>query len=147
MTLDDLITGEASLATAIASGDDGAIQTWLNTPSVVVTRNIPINAFVGDLYNSGAFVAILQAAATGNATAQMAVTLIEKAKTLGIEGIDVTLPVNQAMIGTLVSEAIVTQAQADSALALASVTVSPADAAGLGTITLQQIAEWRLVNG
>lgn len=141
MTLNELITGEPSLTEHVASGNDGLIALWLNTPSVTVTRNIPINAFVGELYNSGAFVAILQAAALGNATAAMAVTLIEKAKTLGIEGIDMSLPVNQGMVATLVSEGIVTQAQADSAVALSQVVVSPAEANGLGHVSIEQIAK------
>lgn len=145
-TLHELITGESSLATAIMTGDDGTIQTWLNTPSVTVQRNIPINAFVGALYNSGAFVAILTAAAQGNTTAAMAVTLIEKAKTLGIEGIDMSLAVNQGMVSTLVSAGIITQEQVDSATALASVVVSPAEAAGLGSISLQDVADWRLTS-
>lgn len=140
MTLYELITSEASLADAVAAGNDGAIALWLNTPSVTVTRNIPINAFVGELYNSGAFVAILTAAAQGNTTAAMAVALIEKAKSLGIEGIDMSLAVNQGMVATLVSESIVTQAQADAAVALSQVVVSPADAAGLGHISIDQIA-------
>lgn len=147
MTLHELITGEPTLAQHIASGNDGAIAEWLNTPSVTVTRNIPINAFVGELFNTGAFAAILQAAALGNQTAGMAVTLIEKAKALGIEGINVALPINQGMLATLVSDGTVTQAQVDSAVALSNVVVSPAESAGLGYVSLLDIANWRLSNG
>lgn len=116
MTLAELIQSEPSIAEYVVSGNDGAIAQWLNTPSIAAQRPIPIVEFVGELYNSGAFVAILQAAATGNTTAQMAVTLIEKAKTLGIERIDLSLPVNQSMISTLVSEEIVTQEHRDRTL-------------------------------
>lgn len=147
MTLTELIQSEQSIAEYIISGNDGAILQWLNTPSIPVQRPIPINEFTGELYNSGAFVAILQSAATGNQTAQMAVTLIEKAKALGIERIDLSLPVNQSMLGTLVSEGIVAQAQIDSALALADTLISPAENAGLSPVSLRDIAEWRLSNG
>lgn len=141
MTLNDLILSEPSLADAIASGNDGQIANWLNTPSVSVQQPIPINTFVGELYNSGAFVAILQAASTGNSTAAMAVTLIEKAKTLGIERIDLGMPVNQSMIATLISEGIITQAQADSAMDLANAIVSPAKANGFNQVSIEQIAK------
>lgn len=146
-TLNELITGEPSLSEHIASGNDGAIVDWLNTPSVTVQRNIPINAFVGELFNTGAFAAILQAAALGNQTAGMAVTLIEKAKSLGIEGINMSLPINQSMLASLIADGVITQAQSDSAVALANVVVSPAEAAGLGYVSLLDVANWRLSNG
>ena len=144
MTLNDTILSEPSIADYVSSGNDGTIAEWLNTPSIPVQRPIPINAFVGELYNSGAFVAILQAAASGNATAQMAVTLIEKAKSLGIERIDLGLPVNQSMLGALVLDGVVTQEQIDSALALADTLISPAENAGLGTVSFMDVVNWRL---
>lgn len=147
MTLNELIAGEPSLSDAITTGNDGTIVEWLNTPSIPASRPIKINAFVGNLYNSGAFVAIITAAATGNQTASMAVTLIEKSKALGIERIDLTLPVNQSMIATLISENIITQAQADSVASLADTLISPAEFAGLNPVSLIDVAEWRLSNG
>lgn len=147
MTLNELIAGEPSLADAITTGNDGAIVEWLNMPSIPASRPIQINAFVGNLYNSGAFVAIITAAATGNQTASMAVTLIEKANALGIERIDLSMPVNQSMIATLISENIITQTQADSAMALANTLISPAESAGFNPVSLIDVAEWRLNNG
>jgi hypothetical protein len=143
MTLTELIQSEPSIAEYVTSGNDGAILQWLNTPSIPAQRPIPINEFTGELYNSGAFVAILQAASTGNSAAQMAVTLIEKAKSLGIERIDLSLAVNQQMVATLISEGIITQAQADSATALANTLISPAENAGLGTVSAIDLANWR----
>jgi hypothetical protein len=143
MTLAELIASEPSIAQAVTDGNDGLIAQWLNTPSIERARGIPINAFAGELYNSGAFVAIVQAAATGNTTAQMAITIMEKAKALGIETIDLSLTSNQSLLSALLADGVITQAQIDSALALGTELVSPAEYNGLGSVSAQQIAEWR----
>jgi hypothetical protein len=85
MTLLELINSEPALAQAVRDGNDGAIQLWLNTPAITVSRKIPISEFVAVLYNCGAFVAIKRAAATGNQTAALAVEILRDSKTLGIE--------------------------------------------------------------
>jgi hypothetical protein len=141
MTLAELIASEPSIAQAVTDGNDGLIAQWLNTPSIERARGIPINEFAGDLYNSGAFVAIMTAATTGNTTAQMAVAVMEKAKAFGIQNIDLNLPSNQAMLAGLLNDGVITQEQIDSAEALGIETVSPAEYNGLGTVNIEQIAK------
>ena len=128
MTLNTLILSEPSLSDAIASGNDGQIAQWLSTPSVTVPRGIPIHEFVAKLYDTGAFTAIKQAAMLGNATAAFAIDVLKDAKTLGIETIDMSLETNQSLLSALLAANIITQAQIDAVLTLATELVSPAQA-------------------
>lgn len=141
MTLHELITSEPSLADHVTAGNDGAIAAWLNTPSVASTKEVLMDHFVGKLYQNGGFLAVIQAAATGNQVAGMALTVIEKAKALGLNQVDISLPSTQLLLGSLVTEGLLTQAQADEVTALSDTVISPAEAAGLGHVSIEQIAK------
>lgn len=138
--LSDLILSEESLESAIADGNDGLIAQWLNTPSIQSTRPIPIDEFIAELFRSGAFLAIQQAVLAGDETAVLAFETVKNAKALGLQNIDMSLAPNQALIAGLVQSGLITQAQADSVAALAEVTISPAENAGLGVVSIDQIA-------
>lgn len=141
MTLTDLITSTTSLAQAVSDGNDGAIQQHLNTPSVTASRKIPINDFVACLYDTGAFTAIKHAAVNGNETAKFTIETMKDCKSLGVESIDLSLDVNQDLLNGLLVQAIINQAQVDAVAALAVTLVSPAEAHGLGTVSIEQIAK------
>lgn len=138
--LSDLISSEPSLASAVAGGNDGLIAQWLNTPSIQSTRPIPIDEFIAELFRSGAFLSIQQAVLGGNETAVLAFETVKNAKLLGLQNIDLSLTPNQALIAGLVQSGLMTQVQADSVAALAEVTISPAENAGLGVVSIEQIA-------
>lgn len=140
MNITDLINSNPSLAQAVSDGNDGEIQQWLNTPSIVSSRKIPINEFVACLYDTGAFTAIKQAAVNNNATATFAIETMKDCKALGVESIDLSLDVNQDLLNGLLVQAIINQAQVDAVAALAVTLVSPAQAHGLGTVSIEQIA-------
>lgn len=141
MTLLDLITSTTSLAQAVSDGNDGEIQQWLNTPTIVSSRKIPINEFVACLYDTGAFTAIKYAALNNNATATFAIDMLKDCKALGVETIDLSLVVNQDLLNGLLVQNIITQAQVDAVAVLAVTLVSPAEAHGLGAVSIEQIAK------
>ena len=141
MTLFELITTTTALHEYAHTGNDGAIQQWLNTPSVTASRKIPINDFVACLYDIGAFTAIKQAALNGNATANFAIETMKDCKALGVESIDLSLDVNQDLLNGLLVQNIINQAQVDAVAALAVTLVSPAEANGLGDVSIEQIAK------
>lgn len=141
MTLYELINSNSSLAQAVSDGNDGAIQNWLNTPSVVSSRKIPVNDFVACLYDTGAFTAIKHATAQGNETAAFAIDVLRDSKALGIENIDLSLDVNQDLLNALLTEGVLTQAQVDAVAELSMTLVSPAEANGFGAVSIEQIAK------
>ncbi|MBV5310831.1 hypothetical protein [Chromatium okenii] len=147
MTLFELINSTPALYEYARTGNDGAIQQWLNTPSIVSSRKIPINEFVACLYDTGAFTAIKQAAVNNNATATFAIETMKDCKALGVESIDLSLIVNQDLLNGLLVQTIITQEQVDAVAALAVTLVSPAEANGLGAVSLADVAEWRLLHG
>jgi len=141
MNLSELIHSGSSLVQAVSDGNDGAIQLWLNTPSVTASRKIPINDFVACLYDTGAFTAIKQAALSNNATANFAIETMKDCKALGVESIDLSLDVNQDLLNGLLVQNIINQAQIDAVAALAVTLVSPAEVHGLGAVSIEQIAK------
>lgn len=106
--------------------DDFAIAAILNRRDVQVTRPVPIEEFVASLFETGAMLAIQTAVLEGNPTAVIADRMVSKARELGLRHIDLSIPVNQALLGGLLQAELITQAQADAATALAGVTTSRA---------------------
>lgn len=137
--LNTLITNEPSLADALAAGNGTAILTWLNAPSITASRPVPIDEFVAEMFRNGAFLAIQTAVLQGSATAILAFETIKNAKALGLQNIDMSLSANTSLLSALVSEGIMTEAQANDVAALASTLISPAEDAGLGVVAMDDV--------
>jgi hypothetical protein len=58
-----------------------------------------------------------------------------------VESIDLSLIVNQDLLNGLLVQTIITQEQVDAVAALAVTLVSPAEANGLGAVSIEQIAK------
>lgn len=97
---------------AIAADDPGgtieSAHATLAAMTVTDPQIVPMGRFVGLLYQLGRFVAILQAAQAGTASAASAVAVIEKAKALGIEGVDMSLQSTTDLMNALQVDGLLT---------------------------------------
>ena len=121
---------EGPLADELAEHDaadhDQQIADILNRRDIEGTKPVPIADFVASLFETGAMLSIQMAVLQGNATAVIADRMVSKAKELGVQHIDLDLPVNQQLLASLLQAGIITQEQSDAATALAAVTRSRA---------------------
>lgn len=125
----------------VEAHDDFAIAAILNRPDIQATRPVPIEEFVASLFETGAMLAIQTAVLQANPTAVIADRMVSKARELGLRHIDLSIPVNQALLGGLLQAELITQAQADAATALAAVTTSRAEIAIGRTISAAEVGD------
>lgn len=116
--------------TDITSSAEAAAQ--LNSPTVTIYRALTGDDLMIWAAGNGAdYLAIEQAAASGNHLARMAMKLLDDSqRSLNITRADV-----QAWISGLVQTGVLSQTGADAFFAIGAVQVSPAQAAGLGSPT------------
>lgn len=116
----------AELAEHVAADHDQQIADILNRRDITASRLVPIADFVANLFETGAMLSIQTAVLGGNPTAVLADRMISKARELGLQHIDLSLAVNQALLSSLLQAELITQGQAQAATALADTLLSRA---------------------
>jgi hypothetical protein len=121
-TLREEITNDP-LGIGYAAMNDVELESSLNSKIYSVVGKLPIDEFIGVLYDTGVFDALFDAAEAGSAEMAKEIKRLQTLKSFGINNIDMANPavvgrltatgIPQAIVEVLVSKATVVKSRAD----------------------------------
>ena len=141
--LSEITTGPlaAELAPHIASGNDAAIADVLNRRDIPALGAVDRATFAMWVGATGLRAAIQDHAdAVGSPLRSVSLTLLDCLQGGVANSLDMSSAQHQMMLGAWVQTGAISQAQHDELLALASHTISRAEQAGLGTVSVNDVA-------
>ena len=142
MILKDFINAQPALAADVTAGNDGAIATWLNTPSIPTVGTVSRPNFAEWCGSTGLRAEIQDAANTaGDPLRSISLTLLDFLQGGVSDALDFSRADNQAMLQSWVTAGKLTAAQQSELLTLATSNQSPAQVNGFGVVSIEQIAQ------